>query len=144
MKERNGGYWYEIISISHVNVIRESRAKSMQAARVTKPEIGDGNSILFNLVSSPCCPPFFLADDKAPSVTGCPDPIKVNLPQGNNSEVVVTWTEPSTSETVGVSQTETHQPGYGFTIGVTAVQYTFTDQAGNSAFCTFNVTVSGE
>ena len=87
LKERNGGYWYEIISISHVNVIRESRAKSMQAARVTKPEIGDGNSILFNLVSSPCCPPFFLADDKAPSVTGCPDPIKVNLPQGNNSEV---------------------------------------------------------
>ncbi|XP_033636844.1 receptor-type tyrosine-protein phosphatase alpha-like [Asterias rubens] len=80
-------------------------------------------------------------DDKAPSVTGCPDPIKVNLQQGN-SDVVVTWTEPSTSETVGVSQTKTHQPGYGFTIGVTAVQYTFTDQAGNAAFCTFNVTVS--
>ena len=79
----------------------------------------------------------------APSVMGCPDSINVNLPQGS-SGVNVTWTEPSTSETVGVSQTKTHQPGYGFTIGVTAVQYTFTDQAGNSAFCTFNVTVSGE
>ncbi|XP_071800225.1 angiopoietin-1 receptor-like isoform X2 [Asterias amurensis] len=81
------------------------------------------------------------SDDKAPSVTGCPDPIKVNLPQGN-SDVAVPWTVPSTSETIGVSQTETHQPGSRFTDGVTTVQYTFTDQAGNSAFCTFNVIVS--
>ncbi len=85
----------------------------------------------------------FSADDKAPSITGCPNHINVNLPQGN-SDVVVTWNEPSTSETVGISRNETHQPGSRFTNGVSTVQYIFTDQAGNSAICTFNVTVSGE
>ncbi|XP_033627918.1 fibroblast growth factor receptor 2-like isoform X3 [Asterias rubens] len=80
-------------------------------------------------------------DHQAPKVIGCPDSINVNLPQGN-SDVVVTWTEPSTSETIGVSMTKTHQPGSIFTDGVTTVLYTFTDQAGNSTICTFNVTVS--
>ena len=74
---------------------------------------------------------------------GCPDSINVNLPQGS-SDVTVTWTEPSTSETMVASQTKTHQPGSRFTDGVTTVQYTFTDQANNSAFCTFNVIVSDE
>ena len=87
---------------------------------------------------------FHTADDhQAPKVIGCPDSINVNLPQGN-SDVVVTWTEPSTSETIGVSMTKTHQPGSIFTDGVTTVLYTFTDQAGNSTICTFNVTVSSE
>ncbi|XP_071789471.1 uncharacterized protein [Asterias amurensis] len=80
-------------------------------------------------------------DHQAPTVIGCPDPINVNLTQGS-SDVVVTWTEPSTSETTGVSVTKTHQPGSTFTDGVTTVLYTFTDQAGNSTICTFNVTVS--
>ncbi|XP_071790473.1 fibroblast growth factor receptor 2-like [Asterias amurensis] len=80
-------------------------------------------------------------DPQAPKVIGCPDSINVKLTQGN-SDVVVTWTEPSTSGTVGVSVTKTHQPGSRFTDGVTTVLYTFTDQAGNSTICTFNVTVS--
>ncbi|XP_071800220.1 scavenger receptor cysteine-rich type 1 protein M130-like isoform X2 [Asterias amurensis] len=80
------------------------------------------------------------ADTQAPIILGCPEPIHVNLPIGN-SDAAVSWIAPWTPET-GLTNTQTHQPGSRFTAGVTTVIYTFTDQAGNQAVCSFTVTVS--
>ena len=56
---------------------------------------------------------------------------------------IVTWTEPTATDNSGMTPTVTqsHQPGDSFTVGITQVTYTFTDMAGNSAMCTFSVTI---
>ncbi|XP_038070381.1 hyalin-like isoform X2 [Patiria miniata] len=79
-------------------------------------------------------------DSQAPTITGCPNDITAVLPPGNSS-VAVQWTKPVASDDNGQSNvTQNHRPGDLFTRGDTDVTYTFTDQAGNQASCTFTVT----
>ena len=65
------------------------------------------------------------------------------IPVGTTSRVI-TWAEPSALDDSGVTPVlvQTHQPGDTFDVGFTIVTYTFTDGSGNSAECTFIVTIS--
>ena len=74
-------------------------------------------------------------------VTNCPDSITETVAIGASSGTV-TWTEPTATDNSGVTPTvtSTHQPGQTFPAGTSQVQYTFTDESGNSAVCLFQVT----
>ena len=54
----------------------------------------------------------------------------------------VSWTAPTATDNCGaVTLSSTHAPGSNFPKGVTPVQYTATDDFGNTSTCSFNVTV---
>ncbi len=55
----------------------------------------------------------------------------------------ISWTEPIGTDNSGMTPvtTKTHSPGDSFPVGTTQVMYTFTDQFGNEAVCTFAVTI---
>ncbi|XP_072046102.1 hyalin-like [Amphiura filiformis] len=83
----------------------------------------------------------FIDDETAPEIVGCPDDITITNELGT-ARTPVTWTEPSATDVSGVPQKmQSHQPGAGFSDGVTTVQYTFTDASNNEATCSFSVTV---
>lgn len=77
-------------------------------------------------------------------VVGCPPDIEVYADPGENS-AVVDWVEPfATDNCTVVSLTSTHNPGDSFPVGTTTVSYTATDQCGNTASCSFDITVLEE
>ncbi|XP_022098071.1 hyalin-like isoform X1 [Acanthaster planci] len=83
-----------------------------------------------------------ILDSRIPTITGCPGRTIAVLPPGSSS-VAVSWTEPVGADDNGVvNMTRSHRPGITFTLGNATVTYTFTDQAGNQATCTFTVSVS--
>ena len=85
-----------------------------------------------------------LVDTEAPAFSNCPSSRFAILPQGS-STVIVTWNEPTaTDNNVQIFTSQNYYSGNGFQFGTATVTYTFTDQAGNSATCTFTVTVSRE
>ena len=58
--------------------------------------------------------------------------------------VNITWTPPTTTDNYGmVTLTSDYNPGDWFAIGTTTVTYTATDASGNTAMCSFNVTILG-
>ena len=64
------------------------------------------------------------------------------VPQGS-TEVSVTWTMPTADDNSGMyTLTPTRQPNDQFRVGIFEVVYTATDQAGNSALCSFQVNVT--
>ena len=84
-----------------------------------------------------------IIDNTPPVVSDCPEDINVDTTI-DGAAVTVTWTEPTASDDSGsVSSTSSSAPGDDFPVGTTEVTYTFTDDAGNSAVCTFSVTVAG-
>ena len=84
-------------------------------------------------------------DSNAPVISNCPHDTTHYLPS-NKSDVQVTWNEPSALDDVTpaslIKRTQTHTPGQNFPIGKTKVTYTFTDEAGNTSVCSFNVIVT--
>ena len=78
-----------------------------------------------------------------PVISDCPNTIAIeadaNLPGAN-----VDWTTPTAVDNDGntPSVSVTTPQGF-FPIGSTTVTYTFTDTAGNEAFCIFDVIVIG-
>ncbi|XP_072013682.1 uncharacterized protein [Amphiura filiformis] len=82
-------------------------------------------------------------DNVRPVISGCPNDIEVQAPAGSTS-TPVGWTEPTATDNSGVEPTvvRTRVPGSSFNVGTTLVRYTFSDQAGNTASCTFNVIVT--
>ena len=71
----------------------------------------------------------------------CPADITVNNDPGVCG-AVVTWTAPvGTDNCTGAVTTSTHNPGDSFIVGTTTVTYTVTDASGNTAMCSFDVTV---
>ena len=84
-------------------------------------------------------------DSTRPVITGCPDDIEVTAPIGTNS-AVVTWTEPRATDNSGgqLRRARTKPPGSVFDVGTTKVTYGFLNEAGSTALCTFEVTVSSK
>ena len=85
-------------------------------------------------------------DTTAPTIT-CPDDIMVNAPQGQCQSGPVNYTALGVADNCSTSAQSvvvTFDPPSGsqFPIGVTSVTATATDAAGNTAQCSFNVTVN--
>ena len=82
-------------------------------------------------------------DTVPPVITNCPlATIMVTAPAGSNG-AVATWNPITATDNDGASPTltQSHRSGDFFPVGDTIVSYTFTDQSGNSAFCSFTVNV---
>ncbi|XP_038068270.1 uncharacterized protein LOC119737763 isoform X5 [Patiria miniata] len=82
-------------------------------------------------------------DQTAPVISGCPSN-QVTTAATDATSAVVSWTEPTATDNSGlaVNRVTTAQPGSSFNLGSTTVTYTFTDNSGNEARCTFTVTVN--
>ena len=90
------------------------------------------------------CVFFTVGDSVPPVVSGCPTQDVTGTVLQGASTAVVSWTAPTATDNSGgfVSVVSNRSPGQSFNIGMTAIQYTFTDPSGNPAFCRFTVTVS--
>ena len=77
-----------------------------------------------------------LLDTIPPVVSDCPS--DVILPLGIT---LANWTEPTVTDNSGnhPNVIKSHETGTSFTEGNTTVSYTFTDEAGNQAVCSFLV-----
>lgn len=82
-------------------------------------------------------------DVTPPTITGCPGNIAESAPSGA-SGAIAQWIEPRATDNSGTDpfRTTNYTPGREFPVGTTRVTYTFTDEAGNSAICSFNVVVN--
>ena len=86
-------------------------------------------------------------DTTDPVIAGCPSDQTVQATNGQTA--VVTWTPPTATDDITRNELVTPQlqgnqmPGSTFTVGQTTVTYTSTDGAGNSATCSFVITVTG-
>jgi large repetitive protein len=80
-------------------------------------------------------------DQVLPVFTGCPTSIA--LTAGVNCKSVATWTEPVATDNCSIGNVvKSHSSGSEFDMGETTVTYTATDINGNTASCTFTVTVN--
>ena len=83
-----------------------------------------------------------VVDSQAPVIAGCPSNISVNTDPGQCT-ATVNWAVPTASDNCGISTfTSNFNSGDVFPVGTTTVTYTAVDSAGNTATCTFNVTVT--
>ena len=84
------------------------------------------------------------SDKERPTITGCPgDQLGTTDPGAATGNV--SWTEPTATDNSGnQTLTPSHNPGSAFPIGTTTVTYISTDPTGNTATCSFNVTVNGQ
>jgi HYR domain len=94
--------------------------------------------------STACTITFTVNDDDAPSIT-CPSNIARNS-DPNQCSAVAVYADPSFSDNCTASLTRTSAAntasGLQFPIGTTNIAWKATDAAGNSAFCSFTVTVT--
>ena len=79
-------------------------------------------------------------DNIAPSIS-CGGDVSV-VADRNDCTPVVTWDAPVASDNCTYSVSSTHNSGDRFPVGTTTVVYTVTDASGNTASCSFNVTVT--
>ena len=84
-----------------------------------------------------------VVDSTPPTIIGCPGNVAVSTGPGRTTcDQVATWVAPTASDNCsGVSLSSTHNPGAVFPLGTTTVTYTARDGAGNTASCSFTVTV---
>lgn len=81
-----------------------------------------------------------VTDDTPPVILNCPTPILQNA--GPNCDAIVNWVVPTISDNCpGATISGSHNSGSVFTFGTTTVTYTATDAAGNTATCSFDVTL---
>lgn len=83
------------------------------------------------------------ADTTAPTLSGVPESLTVNATSPDGATVA--WTAPTASDSVSGSVPVTCAPASGstFAIGTTHVECSATDEAGNAATASFDVTVLG-
>ncbi len=78
-----------------------------------------------------------------PTFSNCPSNISGITPSNGNCTASVLWVPPNVSGGVGtVTVTSNYNPGESFFPGTHRVIYRATDSNGDTAFCSFNVTVS--
>jgi hypothetical protein len=85
-----------------------------------------------------------VVDDVLPVIANCPTNITVNNTAGLNS-AVVNYTAPTVTDNctgATVARTAGLASGSAFPVGVTTVTHTATDASGNTAVCSFTVTVN--
>lgn len=83
-----------------------------------------------------------VVDSELPIITACPSDITVSNDPGDCG-AIVNWAAPTASDNCpGVTLVTTNIPGSFFPVGATVVTYTATDASGNTATCTFTVTVN--
>ena len=88
-------------------------------------------------LTATCFQSITLGDSQGPSITNCPS----NITATNNSQV--SWSLPTATDNCGVASfTSNHNSGGSFSAGTTTVTYTATDNCGQTATCSFNVTVN--
>ncbi|MCG9911082.1 MAG: HYR domain-containing protein [Flavobacteriales bacterium] len=82
-------------------------------------------------------------DTQLPVIVDCPTNIVTSNDLGECG-AEVSWIPPTASDNcnTGFTFVSTHNPGDFFPVGVTVVTYTATDASGNSAACSFTVTVN--
>lgn len=82
-----------------------------------------------------------VVDKVVPVISGCPANVTVNA--NNSCQAVVNWTPPTfTDNCTGGTLTSTKAPGSIFQKGISTVTYTATDASGNTATCSFTITVA--
>ena len=82
-------------------------------------------------------------DAQDPIISGCPGNITETTDPGN-CDAVVNWTAPTASDNCSATITASHDPGDKFPKGTTTVTYTAEDGAGNTATCSFDITVADD
>lgn len=87
-----------------------------------------------------CVSVFNVLDTISPAISNCPSDITVQ-PGSSNCTPSVIWTAPTESDNCSVTMSSNFSSGDNFPVGTTTVVYTATDQSGNSATCTFTITV---
>ncbi len=89
--------------------------------------------------SDDCIQVITLKDNEVPTIS-CPADITMNIV--GTCETEVTWTEPTTNDNCGISSViSTNDSGDVFAEGITSVTYVVEDNCGNTASCSFEVTV---
>lgn len=89
-----------------------------------------------------CTAQLTVSDNLPPVFVNCPANISVSATAGQTS-AAVTWVAPTATDNCsGVILTSSHQPGAIFPCGNTTVIYTARDGCGNTATCSFTVTVN--
>ena len=80
-----------------------------------------------------------------PSFVNCPGDQSYVIPAGNQFMIVL-WNPPLAADNSGQDPLveSTRDPGDAFGLGTTTVVYTFSDAAGNTATCEFNITLTSE
>ena len=89
-----------------------------------------------------CTQLILLHDSDVPLITDCPTDINVVL--DGDCEAVASWVAPTATDDCGLeSMVSQYASGQSFPLGTTTVEYIATDLCGNTATCSFDVTVSG-
>lgn len=135
--------WDEITATDNCNsVVRTSTHNSGDMFPVGKTKVtytatdDTGNS-------SKCSFQVVVTETAAPVISGCPSDIVATTDA--TCAAIASWTAPTATDNCReVTLTSTHNPGDAFPVGTTTVTYTATDEAGNSATCSFNVIVNDE
>ena len=88
-------------------------------------------------------------DAENPVIPDCPTDIGPLTMDAGTCTADATWTEPTTTDncpgaTIAQSDASGLSSGDAFPSGVTTIEYTATDAAGNTALCSFTVTVNGD
>lgn len=104
-----------------------------QALITLTVEDGSGNS-------HHCVTVITVLDTISPVIAGCPADIMVE-PNTNDCTPPVTWTEPTISDNCTPTLTSNFSPGDNFPVGTTTVVYDGEDESGNTASCSFDVTI---
>jgi hypothetical protein len=85
-------------------------------------------------VTNPCA-----TDVTKPIIAKCPTNIVLNTA---DSCAIAQWVAPTITDNCGIpTLVSTHQPGKCFPVGITQVTYTGRDTRGNTALCTFSVSI---
>jgi gliding motility-associated-like protein len=105
---------------------------------VTYSAVDAGNNV------TTCVFTVTVLDVEAPVITNCPSDITV-ITNANSCTAVVNWIPPTVMDNCGngnnITLVSSHANGSSFSTGTTVVTLTYTDLAGNSSVCTFNVNV---
>lgn len=87
-----------------------------------------------------CVSVFTVVDTISPVIVGCPADITV-VPDSSDCTPSVTWTEPTATDNCTATISSNFASGDNFPVGTTTVIYDAEDQSGNTASCSFDVTV---
>ena len=79
-------------------------------------------------------------DTISPVINACPSNI-ILVPDSADCTPAVTWVEPTESDNCAVTMTSNFSSGDNFPVGTTTVTYNAEDQSGNTASCSFTVTI---